>query len=205
MVAIRITGVKAGAAKLRKFTDFSKARRVTYDSWRAAWAQAARAFVTVAVRNALIQTGMTAASFFPLARAVGRIESVVLTKVAKRGRLRRGVPELPAGRRSPGIQGPRAGRIRGKNGFTYTFGKFNRFNFQFGFQTTVFQHAFHEATGKSTTIKPGMEAFVASVTQSFPDIARSILEDFFRGRNVTIRRTPRPYYGAIQQLNIGGL
>lgn len=206
MAQISITGMKAGADKLRALTNMTTARRTTFRSWAIAWRQAARAFVSIAVRNALIETGMTAASFFPLARAVGRVESVVKAKVAQRGKLKKGVPELPSGARSSGIQGPRAGAIRGKKGFVFTTGNETSFRFRFSFQTTVFQHAFHEATGKSTTLQPGINAFVTEIMVRFPEIARDILEDFFQGKAIKLRKTKKSYYsGPTQQVNIGGL
>lgn len=182
-----IVGLKAFNARLRKMEDFTRARVALHKRLTVIWRDAGEAFIRAAIRRVLVQTGMSAASFFPLSRAIKRIkaEADVRARVAERGRLKSGIPELPSGQRRPGIQGPRAGEVRGKEAFIFNTGNPKRYNFRFSFQTVVFQHDFFEFQQESLLI--GIQAFQALVESKLGINADDILEEWLQGRTITSR------------------
>lgn len=205
MILIRID-TKGAIAKLNRI---SKNQRRTKDNLRARlqqiWSIAAEEFVRAAMRKILVETGMSAASFFPLARAIKRVKAeqairgVISRKRGKgytpsgykRQKTRIGIPELPDGERSFGYQRPSAGRQRGEKAFIFRTGGTTRLNLQFSFTTLVYQLAYHENVKKNGAIDAGLEAFLDAVNRRrLEEIGNLTLEEWFGQRKFRRVRSP---------------
>lgn len=185
-IKANITGLRLLQKRLQQMAK-GENKQVFHRALTEVWRDAGEAFVRAAMRQILVQTGMSAASFLPLARALSRPEAgaAIRERLAQRTDSRRGVPELPTGRRTAGTQGPVAGRARGEKAFVFSVGTTRNFLFKFSFTTSVYQHAFHE--GRQETLLAGIEAFRAVVSARLEPTIRSMVIDWVSGRPLKAR------------------
>jgi len=151
------------------------------------WQQGGDLFVRTALRKVAVDTGMSAATFYALSKALKtkRALNSVEAKIASPpvGQ-RKGVPEFPGGRRRPGIQDTKEGKKLGERAYSFSFptSTNGQFVFKFSFQTVSWQMAFHDQGVEALT--DGIDAFEAHVAREFEDEARFVLTGFFKGKTV---------------------
>jgi hypothetical protein len=139
--------IKGLRARIQKF------KRLHYNAMKRLWRDATREFIKEAVANVHVLSGMSAASFYPLANRVGYT-------IHKGGRARKGLTLIESGRgvyyknRYSSVS---EGMRLGQRAFKYNVGSEIRPFMVFEFRITVWQHAFHDDSWQS--IRSGFEAF----------------------------------------------
>lgn len=194
-VRVKAVGLTALAGQARQRANINPILQSVHQNLENIWRDAAEAFIREAVRNVLIETGMTAASFFPLSRAIRRVkaEAAIRSKLLQRGqgttgggikrqRTRSGIPEFPSGQRSGGTQGPAAGIERGQNAYIFEVGSPRAPIFRFRFETAVFQHAIHEPSQRS--LERGIRAFAEVVNERFRAVLPTLVTKYLRGQKI---------------------
>lgn len=185
MALINLVGVKALRQRLGRLKLKDMAEPV-YVSLVEVWEQAASEFIDAALEDILVQTGMSAASFFPLARVVRNGDvSQILSFINSRATSgpRPGIPTFPDGRRTrTGFQDIDSGDRLGERAYRLSFGSSERPVFIFTFQTVVWQHAYYEP--EQQTLEKGRVAFVEYVNNNFANRADIVLSEVLRGRSV---------------------
>ena len=179
-MAVRVTTV--GFKSIRKRLTQTRLGPLTkrvHSAMVVQWRNAADAFIRAAVRQVLVETGMSAASFFPLSRAIKRVKAVT----AVRAKTARGNPLpnkraalLPNGRRASFPPSPQAGVALGQDAFQFDTGTPTNPVFTFQFSTVVFQHAFHEPSQNS--LAAGQDAFTVEINRRFLTIVSQVLSQF---------------------------
>lgn len=183
-VGIRAIRKKLGRARLGPLT------KTMHNRMTILWRNAAEAFIRAAVRHVLVESGMSAASFFPLSRAIKRVKaaSVIRSRVAEGGpSSRKSIATLPTGAVGTGRPSPSAGEKLGKKAFRFNVGGPRRPVFEFQFTTVVFQHAFHEPNLGGNSLSVGLDAFNESLKEKFLKIMALTLSEFL-GLKKTTRR-----------------
>jgi len=184
MVQVKIVGLQALRARINGIGKKLPTISLTIHTHLSnAWRAAAAEFVKAAVQEVLVETGMSAATFFPLARLVKRGSvGQVRTFIRSHGPIgaRRDRPEFPGGRRAspPRIRSIKEGEREGERAFTLTFGSHRRPVFAFSFSTVVFQFAFHEES--QSALPEGELAFRETVQRLFVSRVEFFLRQFFR-------------------------
>lgn len=177
----RITGFQILQSRINGLAEGDILRNVAYRELRRIWAEAASAFVKASVRRMLVETGMSAATFFPLSRAIsalklgvpGTVSEVqaavnkkILNSVQDRPEFPRGARRRPTPRRRDEYVGAR----EGEKAYTLTFGSKNQPRFRFYFQTQVYQFAVMDAYER--ILATGEAAFLESLEANIGDVER---------------------------------
>lgn len=160
-----------------------------------AWESGTEAFIRAAIRRVLVDTGMSAATFLPLSRALGAVKRVRaersiedhINRLNKHGQ-RPGIPTFPNGNRRSGFQSREAGEAIGEQAYILQTPDANArfFIYRFSFQTVAFQHAIHEDMRHS--LEDGIQAFRETIQIRFVRDARLLVRDYLRGRPLGIQR-----------------
>ncbi|MDB4726357.1 hypothetical protein OAF54_02880 [bacterium] len=185
-----ITGFRVLQSKINKLHEGDVLENIAYNQFRKIWAEAAQAYVRAATSEVLVDTGMSAATFFPLSRAISLLRlgvtgtpGIVRGVVARgKGRSFRDRPEFPFGRKRrpvPRRRDAKSGEVEGKKAFSLKFGSPKRPQFRFFFQAQVYQFARWEAQQKA--LAAGEAAFLESLEANIGDVNR-VLQLFLRGR-----------------------
>lgn len=182
-------GVRTTLGRLNRATRPGALAQVAYDELVRVWALAAQAFVREATMRVLVDTGMSAATFFPLSRAISRLgvpgtPAMVRTAVrssARRGQAFRDRPEFPDGHRRGRIRSARAGENLGRRAYRLNIGTRRQPFFNFFFQTQVYHFAVNDAT-YTRALAAGEKAFLQVIRQNFgPDVDAAITQFFLGG------------------------
>ena len=183
-----VTGFKLLSSRIRALNEGDRLLTVTYNELRKIWAEAAQAFVRAAMARVLVDTGMSAATFFPLSRAISRLNlgvpgtpGIVQRAVSRGSGSFRDRPEFPSGARRGRFRNAREGEREGARAFSLTFGSPSRPQFRFFFQTIVFQFAVHEA--QRNALRAGEAAFRESLEANIGDVNR-VLQLLLSGRAI---------------------
>ncbi len=186
-VPVRIVGLRAFRERLRNLANSRAVSENLHARLTNAWNASVEAFVRAAIVRVKVDTGMSAASFLPLATASGRsralqaIEDHISTN-QKRGRAR-GLFRHPDGMKDPKKFRSRfAGERDGKRAFRLNYGTPSRPVFAFTFQTVVFQLSFHESMQQA--LLHGELAFIERVTSAFRRAGRFTVNEYLTGRRV---------------------
>lgn len=184
--ALRARNLQRGTKRLRPVTE--KMHQV----FEAAWRSGGEAFIRAAVREILIDTGMTAGTFLPLARAVARVRAVriVNQKIDSRPgpASRPGIPTFPFGIRDRSRrQSAREGIKLGASAYRFGVGNPQRPVLTFQFETIAFQHAIHEPTIRSLQL--GIDAFIRTVQVRVVRNTRLVLRAYLQGRDTAALRS----------------
>lgn len=183
---VRLKGFELLQKRLRKTSNFNKARVTTHQALEVIWRDAAEAFVKAAVVRVLVDSGMSVATFFPLARQIRRqgAEAIIrqaLTNVKSYQTRYKGIPQFPDGHRSiGGYQNIAAGESRGKDAFTFTTGTPQNYRFRFRFQTVAWQHSLYEPQQQS--LEAGFAAFASTVQSRLRGELVGALEEWLTDR-----------------------
>lgn len=159
MAKVTVVGLQVLGSRFAELAGEGVLIQALYPQARRIWARAAHAFVREALRHVLVETGMTAATFWPLSRAISNLRAGVpgtpglVQAEVSRARVgkRQDLAEFPRGhRRSP----PRSrsandGERAGRKAFSLTFGTPRRPRFRFFFQTAIFHFALKEAQARN--------------------------------------------------------
>jgi len=125
------------------------------------WQVAASAFVRTAITRVLVDTGMSAASFFPLSKALKRLDVADVIRAHidgnRKATFRIGIPEFPDGKRLRGRQNEAAGLVRGKQAYILELGTPTKPILEFQFVALVYQLEFHERRRRALDV--GLIAF----------------------------------------------
>lgn len=182
-------GVQIKTVGFETYRDLANSKTITpalYDVLSNAWASGAESFVRTAVREILVETGMSAASLFPLARAIKNgatvktIENHINNNIKRQSR--KTAPTFPSGRRSSGPQNRAAGRKAGQKAFRLNFGSVNRPVFQFSYTIVVFQWALWEQRGRSNALQDGLVAFQDTIRIRFIRDAKLLIREWLKRR-----------------------
>jgi len=192
---IQLIGFKAFQSRLLKIADKSKVTRDFHRELTRIWKDATEAFIRAAVRQVLVETGMTAASFLPLARAIKRfgLDSVILehasNPTSRNPRFNRSKhATFPSGNRIPPGPSQTLGQTLGEKGYVFDTGTPAKLVLRFNFKTTVFQHVLHEGAQKS--LISGRDAFQESINSSIrPALIGALKRWFNPPREGTTART----------------
>lgn len=189
IIPLRVVGVRALRAKLRNLTNSQAVTVSLHARLTDAWNASVEAFVRAAITRVRVDTGMSAASFLPLATASGRTRALQaiedhIAKNIKRGRAP-GIFSFPSGTLIPSqfrsrFAGERAGRLA----FRLTYGRPQLPRFVFTFQTTVFQLEFYEADPMQQALFHGQLAFLGRVTSAFRRAGRFAVDEYLTGRRI---------------------
>ena len=202
-INVGIAGIKALRNRLTRLTDDAALLEVLRVRLSDVWARGAQQFVLTAVRElatkgkgkGFVDTGMTAATFWELSKALNqdpfnlkRALQIIEAKLVNppRGQ-QKGVPFFPKGKRRPGIQDVAEGKELGKKAYIFTVpapigaGK-KQFVFKFSFQTVSWQMAFWDKN--DSVITKGIIAFEARVAREFEKQARLVLAAHFKGKTL---------------------
>lgn len=186
-IHVDIVGFKALRNRLK---GLGKSQRITEPLRRrltATWQAGAEAFLRAALKEVVVDTGMSAATFLELARAINRNRAVAFVEAAiaspPRGQ-QKGVPTFPSGARREGIQDTKEGERLGARAFVFSTPEAGArfFVFKFSFQTVSWQMAFHDQ-GVVALIN-GLDAYEARISRAFEDDARFLLREFFAGKTL---------------------
>lgn len=185
MVQVRVVGLDALRSRIRRLADLGPITESLRLNLSNAWSAGADAFIRAAIRQVLVDTGMSAASFFPLARSINRVkgQAAIRSHIArKRKRFnRKGEPTFPSGRRrSGGFQSEVSGERLGKRAFIFRVPRVGsrKIVFAFSFSTVVFQLSFHEDIQQA--LPEGIIAFEQAVRIRFVRDARFIVRQFLK-------------------------
>lgn len=184
-----IVGFQAFRKQLKTLSNTAPVSRALHARLAGTWRAGAAEFIKAAITEILIDTGMSAATFFPLARLVkrgslGQLRNFIRTNKQPQSGPKFDRPEFPAGARNipPRIRSIPAGADLGQGAFTLDVGTPDRPIFTFTFETVVFQFAFHERQQKS--LPKGEQAFRAHIQKNFVIQAREIIQKWFDGENL---------------------
>jgi len=183
-IKVKLTGFKIFQDQLARIADTQRARKDLHNRLTKIWRDAAEAFIRAAVSNILVESGMSAASFLPLSRAIKRLElePFIIDKANSPTGLspnlnRKKHALFPSGNRRAPPPSQALGEQQGERGYVFSTGTPESFLFRFNFRTSVFQHAFHEATQK--TLELGRAAFLESVSISRRPALLAVIESWF--------------------------
>ena len=143
------------------------------------WRDAGEAFIRAAMVQVLVETGMSAASFFPLSRAIKRPQAAaaITQKLSeKKVSSLASIKAFPSGKRGPGRRSEASGKAVGQDAFIFEFGTPADPILRFQFVTLVFQLAFHEPSKKA--VKTGFEAFKVVLKREILPIFAATLRQF---------------------------
>lgn len=154
------------------------------------WRNAADAYIRAAITRVLVETGMSAASFFPLSRAIKRRGS---TKAISQhinsapGKIdsRKGILTFPSGKIVPGIRSVASGNAVGQDAHRFDLGTPKKPIFRFQFSTVVVQLAIHEPNQNALDF--GRAAFNDIIQRDFIPLMSVSLRDFLSLRPRTRR------------------
>lgn len=195
MVQLKVVGLQALRSKIRRLADAGPVTDALHRNLSDAWRSGADFFIRAAIKQVLVDTGMSAASFFPLARAIKKqraeaaIDAHISAKIKRQSRP--GIPTFPSGRRVSGRQNRAAGRKLGKKAFRISFGSPVRPVFAFSFSAIVFQLSVHEPNQQA--LETGIIAFEEIVRLRFIRDARFIIRQYLK-----TGRPPRGLLGTIE-------
>jgi hypothetical protein len=199
-ISAKVAGVKA----LRKRLGSQALGPLTRDMHQrmiAIWQIAGEAFIRAAMTQVLIETGMSAASFFPLSRAINLpgAAAIVDAKLAtKKKESLKPIKKFPSGKPGPGRRSIASGKRVGKDAFLFSFGSPAAPVLTFQFVTLVFQLAFHEPSRNA--VKTGFNAFKIIVKRDLRPVFGITLR-----RHLTLRKGARRVLGAKAQSVTGRL
>ncbi len=199
MVQVRTIGFRAFRDRFRNIINPKPITDALHLALSDIWRAGAERFIRESIKQVLVETGMSAASFFPLATETGiaRALTAIQRHIARNATSgpKLGEPTFPSGRRSGGFQDIDAGRRLGEKAFRLSFGTANTPVFLFTFQTVVFQHSFHEQRQQSLFV--GEVAFLLFTEPRMIQVANLLIREFLAGRRV--RRGGRlvPFGGGI--------
>jgi len=192
-VDIKIVGLKAIRDRNERRRNPGNITQALHDRLSAVWATAASKFVKAAVTEVLVDTGMSAATFFPLARQVrrGSVAAVRAHIVSQNpSRPKKDLAEFPTGQRRdpPGERSRSEGDRLGEKAYRLNFGSKKRPLFAFSFNTQTFQFALHEEVHGA--LPEGEAAFRAYIQERFVQEASFVIRQWLR--------TGRPPRGAFR-------
>ncbi len=171
--SLNVTG--AGIRSLRQRLASGKLPQLTKEMFvntKNVWRNAADAFIRAAVTQVLVETGMSAASFFPLSRAIKKSGAKTAIQSRISGGLKKtslkGIKTFPSGKLISGRRSARSGNKAGKDAFIFTTGSQAKPVLTFQFVTVVFQFAFHEPSEKA--IETGFNAFKEVINRDLSKI-----------------------------------
>jgi len=186
-IDVDIVGIKALRNRLKSLGRSAKVTRALRRTLTRIWKDGAEEFIRVALKEVAVDTGMSAATFYALAKALRRNDAVGLVDAAlvdvPTGQ-RKGVPEFPGGRRRDGIQDIGEGRTLGKRAFTFVVptSDSSQFVFKFSFQTVSWQMAFNDP--EVVALTEGLAAFERIIAREFVAQARFIVDGHLKGKTV---------------------
>lgn len=188
-IDVDIVGIKALRNRLKGQGSSAKVNRALRRTLSKVWKQGAEEFIRVALKKVAVDTGMSAATFYALAKALKHNDAVGVSlidaKVANApSGPRKGVPEFPRGTRRDGFQDVDEGRKLGKSAYTFvvpTAGS-KQFVFKFSFQTVAWQMAFWDPEVEALT--EGLAAFERIVQREFVKRAQFIINGYLQGKTV---------------------
>ncbi len=192
-VNVQIVGLQALRSRIRRLADKGSISDALHRNLADAWASGAENFIRVAIRRVLVDTGMSAATFFPLSRAIARVhsaaaksaraEAAIVRQISanRKSLFHHGFPTFPSGHRRSGIQGESTGEKLGKRAFRFNTGRPTFPVFTFSFQTVAFQHALHEvAPQMRQSLAEGIVAFEETIRIRFIRDANFIIKQWLR-------------------------
>lgn len=159
------------------------------------WQDSVKAFIASAIHYVLVDTGMSRASFYPLAAEV-RLGTILNQSLSGKGPKAPYVELIPVGIKGPTHDGYEApykmksktlGRELGEKAYKLTFGSDVRPMFKFEFEIVVWQHYIHEyglddSPNVMDSLGHGKDAFWAYFHNNFnnyvtnQDLAHWLLE-----------------------------
>ena len=183
MLNLQVTGFK-GLAKLDPQGLTVKVNR----HLQAVWREAMREFVETAARNMAVDTGMSIATFRPLAAEV-RMKGLLEAIIRGKG-IRRTESSIYSSYQFPGPREPKSASLGERMGRTYKYtfrseGKNPRF--EFTFDIPVLQFYLHENglgarnSHAYNALSKGSEAFMATWLDKAPAVITSTLINELRG------------------------
>jgi len=134
---IKVTVDKIGLNKKIKTLSDKRLTIGLHNTLIDIWDAGVRAFIRAALKEIIVDTGMSAASLIPLGRLVKSAEINLITP--RRGP-QIGYTQLGGSYVRNGIRGPKTGERFGKEAFTLTYGDPEKPVFYFSFKAVVFQH-----------------------------------------------------------------
>ena len=159
---------------------------IVHESLSNVWHDAVEEFVITAVRKTHVLTGMSAASYWPLSRAIHSIaaETAVTMQLRTKDHLDlKGMPELPFGHRNYGKwQGISAGRKLGERAYRFNVGTLPRPVFTFSFTGLVYQQSYWEPEWHA--IRAGLKAFKEVVERDFLTAWDYTLNQWLKGKKI---------------------
>lgn len=193
-----ITGLKALRERVRNIVKAGRTvDKRLHGELTTVWRDGADQFIRAALIRVAVDTGMSAATFLELARAIKRTESfefVIRYALAHQKRpMAKGQPQFPGGQmdKSKNRSIP-AGAKAGKKAYTFNVGSPKRVVFRFSFQTVVFQYALHEKGSAESSgwnsLEAGIQAFRDYVEKLFAKKANLVVKDYLEGVGHTLRR-----------------
>jgi len=185
---VKVVGAKAIRNRLNR-QKLGSLTKAMHERISKVWQEAGDAFIREAIRQVLVETGMSAASFFPLSRAIKLASSqrFVTSHISSNPKIppKKGIATFPSGKRVGGTQSIATGKRFGKAAFRFNLGSADRPVFRFQFLTLVFQLAFHEPTQKALDL--GFDAFQDVVNRRVLIIFRATLREFLTPRRRAAR------------------
>lgn len=182
-VNISIVGIQALRDRLARLEKPGPFTKRLHSRLTVAWRDAADAFIRAAITRVLVDTGMSAATFFPLSRAIKRVGAkAAIRRHIGAGRVRKGSTTLN-GRWNPlGVRSVAAGNRDGQQAFRFNVGSPARPVFRFSFQTVVYQFAFHEVNQRA--LDAGIEAFEPVARKRFIEEAEFVFSEWLKGKRL---------------------
>lgn len=169
---VEAKGLRAARTAFQRRVDTKRLNSAVYERLVRLWSNAARAFIRAAVYRTAVETGMSAATLFPLSRliqerGIGPSVDQVITQRINSGRAESGRtsykthPTFPVGDRKPGRQNPSRGEAlaESRRAGTFSVGNENRILLQFSFFPAVWQYNFSESKGHTSALEAGFNAF----------------------------------------------
>ena len=192
-ITSRVVGFKAFTQRMKRRANTRAVSETLHKSLSAAWHSGAEQFIKAAVLKVLVETGMTASTFFPLAKVVKRVNAInavqnhIASNVTRN--TKPGIPTFPSGHNRSGFRSRAEGRRLGQNAYKFTLGSPERPVFQFAFETVAFQHAFHDLPPQNRrSMEAGEEAFRRAVRVRITRNPRLIMQAYLQGRNTKLLR-----------------
>lgn len=190
---VQLRGLKASRTRLQRIADAPRLNTAVHQRLVVAWREAGIAFIRAAVRSTLVQSGMSAATFFPLSRLIheragGQDAGIYVAARIREGRASakdprnyKTHPEFPLGIRTPGAQNPGLGDALAtqRNAGQFTIGTPKRMFMQFSFFPSVWQFDTHEGR-LSNALDAGFAAFKVAFAGKAKQIGETTLTDFIR-------------------------
>ena len=202
MIQIRAVGLEAFRRRALARSRSGPVTAAVHARLANAWTSGAERFVRVAVARVLVESGMSAASFFPLSRAIARLREGSLAQVVVEEHIRAGRdflskkniktkrrsslgnthPTFPSGNPAPGRRSVALGQKAGKDAYILNLGSSKRPIFRFVFEAKVFQLAFHDANRGG--LLAGAEAFRSTIRLRFAKEARFVLNQWLQSGRI---------------------